>query len=302
MRRILLTTAAATAVMLGGCIYIDRGHADFEKIGDLEDCSSIQIREAPLGGEQVSLKACEIDSRLETDGDARLMGADISVSGRAGGTVRVTAADFVARDLDAGAVNASVADLVYHGAVAGDVDLNAADIRWHGPVGGDFDASAADLDFDGSVTGRLTARVGDARLAGRFSSLNLQGADVHLTREAEVGGDVQASVADLRHDGRIAGDLDLAARTVILNGDVEGQLDLNVDPGRRPWGRHDGLVELNGQSAGGEICARRVVITGEVSGPLRVRADEAPEIQGGSAADIDFTPRNGQRCDRGWED
>lgn len=284
MRRILLTTAAATAVMLGGCIYIDRGHTAHENTGD-----------------GVKFLSGEVNTRLDTDGDASLMGADISVSGRAGGTVTVAAADFTARDLNAGALDASAADIAFDGRVAGDVDLRAADIRWRGPVGGGFDASAADLDFDGSVTGPFTGRLADARLAGRFSTIDLQAADVHFTREAEASGDVRASLADFRHDGRIAGDLDLAANTVILNGDVDGQLAVSADPGRRPWSRTDGLVELNGQFEGGAICARRVVITGTVSGPLRVTADEAPDIQGGSAADIDFTPRNGRRCDRGWE-
>ncbi len=281
MKRILLTVASATALMLGGCIIVADGHS-----GDHD-------RVRYIGG--------EINSQLDTDGDARLTGTDVSVSGRADGTVRVTSADFVARGLQAGAVHAAAADISYEGTVAGDVDLRAADIHWRGTVGGRFDAAAADLDFTGSVGERLSASVADAHLSGEFAELDLRAADIRLTRDTVVYGDVKAAAASFHHDGQIAGKLDLSARTAVLNGDIEGYAKLSVDPGRLPWGRDDGLVEINGSMASGEICARRVVITGEVTGPLRVMADETPQINAGSAAEIEFTPRNGERCDHGWE-
>ncbi len=283
MRRFLLTTAAATAIMLGGCVIV------VDENGRIHD------------GDKLHYSTDALNTVLDTDGDARLVGPDITVTGRADGTVRVTGADFVARDLQAGAVNATAADIRYSGSVAGDVELQAADVRWRGPVGGAFEVSAADLNFDGSVGDQLSASVADARLSGEFGALNLRAADVHLTGEAWVNGDVDAAAATFRHDGMIEGALDLSAKTVFLDGDVDGQVSIQADPGRAPWRQNDGRVEINGSLAGGEICARHVVITGEVTGLLQVTADEAPHVEGGSVADIEFTPRNGARCDNGWE-
>ncbi len=283
MRRILLTTVAATAVMLCGCVVVvDDG-------GRSNDSGKAHAT------------VSYTHHQLDTDGDARLMGADITASGRADGTVRVTSADFVAHELNAGELRVTAADIEFDGSVAGGATLRAADIQWRGPVGGDFDVAAADLDFEGSVAGAFEGRLADARLRGDFNTLDLRAGDVLIASGSTVQADVKAAIADLRHDGVIDGELRLNARTVFLNGDVNGGVDLQVDPGRWPHGDHDGLVEINGSITGGEICARRVVITGTVSGPLMVTADEAPEINGGTAADIQFTPRNGERCGNGWE-
>lgn len=266
MRHFLLTTAAAGAVMLGGCMDVG---------------------------------AVSGDARLDTDGDADLMGADITASGRAGGHVSVAAADFRADGLQAGSLSVAAADVRFSGSVDGDVEIAAADVRWDAPVGGDYEIAAADLDFDGSVAGLFAAETADAELSGAFSNVEIRGADLELGSGAEIAGWLEASVADFTHNGRIAGDLTLNARTARLNGDVDGRLELRVDPGRRPWTAEDGLVEIHGAVAGGRICARTVVITGQVAGPLAVTADAEPEIRGGSAADIQFTARNGARCERG---
>ena len=230
------------------------------------------------------------------------MGADITVSGRAGGHVSVVGADFRADDLRAGSLSVAAADMRFTGAVDGDVEITAADVRWDGPVGGDVEISAADLEFDGRVNGGFFVESADAELSGRFADVEITAADLEISRDAQITGSVVAAVADFIHDGRIGGDLRLDARTVELNGDVGGGLDLFVDPGRQPWSAEDGLVEINGEVAGGRICARTVVITGQVTGSLAVTADDEPQLRGGgSAADIQFTARNGERCERGWE-
>ena len=274
MRHFLLTTAAAAAIMLAGCIEIDasaRGYAANER------------------------------TTLNTDGDVTLMGADITASGRAGGEVSVTAADFTGNNLRAGALNVVGADIRFTGSVEGDVSLAAADIRWDAPVGGDVDIAASDLSFEGEVSGHFNAEFADADFSGAFTDMTLAGADMALTRTSDVSGSVDAAAAEFTHRGSIRGDLILSARTAKLDGRIGGQLDLQVDPGRAPYDREDGLVEISGEVAGGRICARTVVVTGQVTGPLAVTADAQPEIRGGSAADIQFTARNGARCERGWE-
>jgi hypothetical protein len=114
---------------------------------------------------------------------------------------------------------------------------------------------------------------------------------------------VRADTAEFLHRGTVRGGLDLQARTVQLEGSVDGDLALYVDPGRRPHGVNDGRVEITGAVVGGFICARTVSLSGPVTGTLTVMSDDQPSLSGAAeAADIIYTPRNGQRCQRGMED
>ncbi|PWE17203.1 hypothetical protein DDZ18_05785 [Marinicauda salina] len=283
MTRLLLTTAAAgaMALALGGCIYVDTSGAAYASKG----------KQNLIGG--------DVSATLDEDGDFRVAGADVSLSGRVGGRLSVAGADFRGEDLSLGSLEGAAADVVFDGEVAEDVDMNVADMRWSGPVGGAFEVNAADLRFDGSVGGGFRANVADARLSGVFSDVRVNAADLVLEDGFQASGDVRVNAAELDVDGLISGRLDAAARTARIAGIVEGPLEIYADPGRRPHDREDGLVVISGRTAGGEICARRVVISGTVTGALAVTADEPATIEAGAdAPEVSFTAREGRECER----
>jgi cytoskeletal protein CcmA (bactofilin family) len=281
MTRLLLTTAVASVLALTGCIDVTIGTPAYASSNDS------------------SLRGGDFTAVLDEPGDFRLAGADVRVSGEVSGRLRVSAADFIARDFHAGALTVTAADIAFTGDVDGPVTLTASDVSWRGSIGESAEIRAADLDFDGRLDGRLFAQVADARLSGVFHDLEVSAADLELDRNSHVQGDVRANVADFELDGVIDGRLDLSARSVWINGDLNAPMVLNVDPGRGRLDPEDGLVELNGRSVGGSICARRVVVRGQVNGPLTIMADAPPEMRDGAqASDISFTARNGQRCER----
>lgn len=260
MRHLLLTSVAA--VLLQGCIIVD--------LGDAHAAVSTQ---SVVGG--------DIQLTLDEDADFQISGADLVLRGRVAGALSLSGADIVGRDLRLGALDANAADLDFDGAVAGDVAINAADLVWRGDVDGAFNANMA-----------------DGVLAGSFQSVRLNAADVHLRSAAEVNGALRVSAADLRVDGDVRRGLDAAVRSARIGGSVRGPFAIHADPGRPPYGRNDGRVEITGAIDGGFICARQVVISGQVSGRLEVVADEAPFIEGGSVQDISFTNRDGAPCRR----
>jgi len=281
MTRLLLTTAVASVLALTGCIDVTVSTPAYASNG------------------QQSLRGGDFTAVLDEDGDFRLTGADVRVSGDVAGRLRVSAAEFVARELHAGELSVTAADISFSGDVDGPVTLTASDVSWRGSIGDAVEIRAADLNFDGRVGGRFNAQVADAMLTGAFADLVISAADLELGRNAHVQGEMRANAADFELNGQIDGQLDLSARTAWLNGDLTSPMVLNVDPGRGRLSSEDGLVELNGESVGGTICARRVVIRGQVNGPLEVMADAPPVLlNGASAQDISFTARNGQRCER----
>jgi len=281
MTRLLLTTAVASVLALTGCIDVTVSSPAYAT------------------SSQQSLQGGDFTAVLDEAGDFRLTGADVRVSGEVAGRLRVSAAEFVAREFHAGAVSVTAADISFSGDVDGPVTLTASDVSWRGSIGQAAEIRAADLYFDGRVSGRFSAQVADAELSGAFADIEISAADLKLARNGQVEGDMYVNAADFELDGQVAGQLDLSARTAWLNGDLAVPMVLNVDPGRGRLSAEDGLVELNGDSVGGTICARRVVIRGQVNGPLEVMADSPPELlNGAQAQDITFTARNGQRCER----
>jgi len=281
MKRFLLMTGAASIIALTACVDIKVGSTAYAA----RDANTV------IGG--------EVSATLNESGDFRMTGADVSVSGRVGGELQVTAADFTARGFEAGALNLRAADIRYAGQVNRDVSLTGADIVWQGDIGGDAHIRGADLRFNGAVDGALEAHLADADLSGRFSDIELNAADLKVREDATIYGDVHVNAAKFDFDGDLHGHLSLSARTVYLNGAVREPFEIQADPGQGRLSPRDGLVEISGQVVGGEICARRVVITGEVTGALTVMADEAPELrQNAQASQINYTPRNGQRCER----
>ena len=281
MTRLLLTTAVASVLALTGCIDVTVSTPAY------------------ASGSHQSLQGGDFTAVLDEEGDFRLTGADVRVSGEVAGRLRASAAEFVARELHAGALSVTAADISFSGDVDGPVTLTASDVSWRDSVGDAVEIRAADLHFEGQVGGRFSAQVADAELSGAFAALDISAADLELARNAHVRGDVRANAADFEMDGRIDGQLDLSARTVWINGELNAPMILNVDPGRGRLSPEDGLVELNGDTVGGMICARRVVIRGDVNGPLEVMADAPPQLLNGAhAQDMTFTARNGQRCER----
>lgn len=281
MTRLLLTTAVASVLALTGCIDVTVSTPAY------------------ASSSQQSLRGGDFTAVLDEDGDFRLAGADVRVSGEVAGQLRVSAAEFIARDLHAGALAVTAADISFSGDVDGPVSLTGADVNWRGAIGDNAEIRAADLQFRGRVDGRLDAQVADAVLSGEFSDVDMSAADLVIDQDAVIHGALFANVAELALEGRIDGPLDLSARTALITGELHAPMILNIDPGRGQLSRRDGMVELNGVSVGGVICARRVVIRGQVNGPLEVIADTPPEVlPGAQADDIRFSARNGQRCER----
>lgn len=277
MKQLLLTAAAAVA--LSGCIIVD-----------LDGEAYAQGGRSVVGG--------DLTVTLDEPGDFRLTGADIEASGRVEGVLSVAGADFRGRALSLGGLDANLSDLRFDGEVDGAVDVNGADVRWDGPVGGDVSLNAADIDWSGDVDGAFRANMADGAFEGRFSEMRLNAADIEFRPGAAIGALLRVNAAELEFAGR-AGALDAVVRTARISGAVDGDAAIYADPGRRPHGRDDGLVEITGAIGGGEICARRVVIDGRVDGPLSVTADAEPELSGDAlGADISFTPRDGRRCER----
>lgn len=280
MKRFLLMTGTASILALTACIDVSVGSTAMARgSGNL------------VGG--------DVTATLDEQGDFRVVGADVMVRGRVGGQLRVGSAEFEARDLSVGALSVSAADLTFDGQVQEDLELNGADVRWRGDIGGDAHIRAADLNFEGQVNGRFDAQIADAVLSGEFHDMDISVADLQLTSRSHIHGDVHANAADFDLQGVLDGVLDLSARTVWISGEIHQPFNLQVDPGRGRLDRHDGRVEISGTVTGGSICAREVVITGEVTGSLNVMADTAPQVrEGAHVGQIDFTPRNGQRCTR----
>jgi hypothetical protein len=239
-----------------------------------------------------------INARLDEAGDYRLAGADIRASGRVAGTLRVAGADFRGETLEVGRIEGAAADFIFTGRTGQGGAINAADVRWTGESGGDLRFNAADFVFDGDVDGRLNANIADGRVNGTISELSLNAADLELGESLAVTGDARINAASLTLRGEVDGMLDASARTIRIAGRA-GQVDLYADPGRRPRRDTDGLVEIAGEIGGGAVCARTVVISGTVGGPLEVIADEQPRLESGASADsVSFTPRDGRRCER----
>ncbi len=275
--------ASVSAVALSGCIIIATESEDAGYLAKRHD------------GQRIS--GNDIRMTLDEDGDFEIDGTDVELSGRIGGRLDVDAADFVARGLTVGALDADAADVRYSGAVAGDLDVDSADLSFEGEIGGNADIDAADVRLTGSVAGALEIDAADVDLNGRFGEVDVDSADLRVGEGSELAS-LRADIASLRFAGRVTGAFEIDGRRVILSGAVDGPVIINADPGRRPYGRNDGRVEISGPIGGGFICGRVVEISGPVNGPLEVVADSAPDLAGAAeAADITFSQRQG-RCGR----
>ncbi|MGP1275118.1 MAG: hypothetical protein ACQRW7_06845 [Caulobacterales bacterium] len=278
--RLLLSTVTATAVILIACAPVP-----------LAATTSAQDGTRITGG--------DIRLALNEDGNARLTGADISLSGRVGGQLDVTGADISLRDISIGSLDATGADVRLAGSVFGDAEITGADITIRGNIAGNLRVRGADLRLEGNVDGDVDGSFADARFNGQLGSLTANGADISLTDNTRVVGDVRLNAAELETDGELGGLLYANVRTAHIGGSVAGGVDIYADEGRRWRDHEDGLVEITGEVSGGTICARRVVISGSVTGPLSVRALEPVSFAGeGAAPQLEYTPRGDERCRR----
>lgn len=279
--RLLLSTVTATAVILVACVPTP-----------LTASSSAQDGTRISGG--------DIRLSLNEDGNARITGADVRLDGRVGGELRVTGADLMLRDMSVGSLGATGADISFAGAVLGDARVTGADISIRGNIDGDLTVRGADLRLEGNVAGAVDGSFADARFNGRLGSLHANGADIRLADGSSVDGDVRVNAAEIVSEAAIGGTFYANVRTARLGGSVAGEVDIYADEGRG-WrlGDDDGLVEISGELSGGTICARRVVISGTVTGPLNIRAAEAVSFTGnGAAPQLEYTPRGDTRCRR----
>jgi cytoskeletal protein CcmA (bactofilin family) len=148
----------------------------------------------------------------------------------------------------------------------GNVYLAAGIARTAGPVGGDFYAVGGQVTIDEPVQGEVFAAGGRVTVAAPV------GDDLHV-----IGGDVTVT-------GPVSGDAMIASGTISIAGDasVDGRVTLA-----------GGNVEIAGTLArGGRIFADRLVISGQVSGGLRIVASRI-EIAAGAKIEgpIHFTSR-----------
>lgn len=304
MKRFLLTTGAASLVMLTACSELDLGGRAFADTGSAPSQRVQLITGAGSVGStsrDVRLIGGDINTTLDTAENARVAGADVRLTGRVGGALEIAASELVLDDVTAGSLDVAAADMRFSGSVSGPARVRAADLYWGGTANGPLTIAAADLEFDGQA-GAVNAQVADASFTGEAGDMSLQSADLVFER-GFTAASVRADAAEFVHRGAIRGGLDLQARTVQLDGSVDGGLALYVDPGRRPHRADDGRVEITGAVGGGFICARTVALSGPVNGPLTVMSEEQPFLSGAAeGADISYTPRNGQRCQRGMED
>ncbi|GGB75149.1 hypothetical protein [Glycocaulis alkaliphilus] len=279
--RLLLSTVTATAVILVAC-----------GLPPVASSSSAQDGTRITGG--------DIRLSLNEDTDARITGADVRLDGRVGGELRVAGADITLRDMSVGSLSVTGADVSFAGAVLGDARVTGADISIRGNVGGDLRVRGADVRMEGNVAGEVDGSFADAHFNGRLGSLRANGADIRLAAGSIVDGDVRLNAAAFDSRAAIGGTLHANVRTARLGGSVAGNADIYADEGNRRRLRDtDGLVEISGELSGGTICARRVVISGTVTGPLSVRALEPVSFTGdGTAPQLDYTPRGSDRCRR----
>ncbi|MEQ8434517.1 MAG: hypothetical protein RIA71_09770 [Oceanicaulis sp.] len=304
MKRFLLTTAGASLVMLTACNELDLGGRAFADAGSASSQRVQLITGAGSVGStsrDVRLIGGDINTTLDTAENARVAGADVRLTGQVGGALEIAAAELVLDDVTAGSLDVAAADMRFSGSVSGPTRVRAADLYWGGTANGPLTIAAADLEFNGRA-GVVDAQVADASFTGEAGDMSFQSADLVFER-GFTAESVRADAAEFLHRGALRGGLDLQARTVQLEGSVDGDLALYVDPGRRPHRADDGRVDISGAVAGGFVCARTVSLSGPVNGPLTVISDEQPSLSGAAeAADISYTPRNGQRCERGMED
>jgi|GEM_PF-2097937 len=304
MRRFLLTTGAASLVMLTACSELDLGSRAFADTGSSSSPRVQLITGAGSVGStarDVRLIGGDINTTLDTAANARIAGADVRLTGEVGGALEIAAAELILDEVTAGSLDVAAADMHFSGSVSGPARVRAADVYWGGTANGPLTIAAADLEFNGRA-GAVDAQIADASFTGEAGVMSLQSADLVFER-GFTAASVRADAAEFLHRGAVRGDLDLQARTVQLEGSVDGNLALYVDPGREPHRRDDGRVEINGAVGGGFICARTVTLSGPVNGPLTILSDAQPSLSGAAeAADIIYTPRNGQRCQRGMED
>lgn len=278
--RLLLSTVAATAVILIACGPVP-----------ISSSSSAQDGTRVAGG--------DIRLSLNDDEDARITGADVRLDGRVGGELRVAGADITLRDMSVGSLTVAGADVSFAGAVLGDARVTGADVSIRGNIGGDLRVRGADLRLEGNVAGEVDGSFADAWFNGRLGSLRANGADIRLADNSSVDGDVRLNAAAFDTRALIGGMVHANVRTARLGGSVAGGIDIYADEGRRRYRDADGLVEISGEVSGGTICARRVVISGTVTGPLSVRAQEPVTFTGdGSAPQLEYTPRGDARCRR----
>ena len=207
---------------------------------------------------------------LDRDGSYSRIGGDIELTGRVGGDLSLISGDVTADELDVG----------------GDVSLAAGDVEFRGSVGGEASVAAGDVDWAADVGGELSIAAGELNLSGYII------------------GEASLAAGEMTLDAVFEDGLSAAADEIYLAGRVSGELTLvaaNKIRARRRNETSHGRIELSGEIVdGGEVCTRtlRLTSTANVSGTLRVWAEQAPVIDAGAqTGNLVFEARDGRDCD-----
>lgn len=285
MKIFLVTSAAAGALIVSGCA--DSAVASVHMTGSSAYASS------------------DGHHTYDQDGDASLMGSDMSVSGRIGGDLSMIGSDLEV-DADIGEGMSLVgSDIEFTGSVGQGASIAGSDVKWSGTAGGDVDIAGSDVEWSGAAEGSLSIAGSDIEIDGRIGEdLEIAGSDISLSRATSVGGDLSVAGSDLSVLGEVSGNADLVGSRIDLFGHIEGRV-LAIAYSRRGWNwssdNSHQRIRINGAvGEGSAVCARRVEIgdDADISGTLAVFAENPPVFDGGgSRANVTFEEIGDRDCD-----
>jgi hypothetical protein len=207
---------------------------------------------------------------LDRDGSYSRIGGDIDLRGRVGGDLSLISGDVTADALEVGGdVSLAAGDVDFTGSVGGEASVAAGDVDWSADVGDELSIAAGELNVAGHIVGEASLAAGEMTLAATFDD------------------GLSAAADEIYMAGRVRGELTLVAANKIRN--------------RRRDEVSHGRIELSGEIVdGGEVCTRtlRLTSTANVSGTLRVWAEETPSIDAGAdSGNLVFEARDGCDCD-----
>ena len=243
-----------------------------------------------------SIKGVDIRATLNEDGDFRVQGSDVALSGKVDGHLFVRTAEFAATDLSTRTMETYATEVDLQGDIDGDLVLHATHLASTADISGPLEIHTRGLAMSGHVTGPVQVSMIDGHLDGRFSSVTLRGNDVAFRQAARIGR-LDVSARDVSIDGTVEGPLAASVRSVRIGGVVSDRAEINAHPGVVPDEQRDGYVEIAGRMSDVRICADRVVVSGTVAGQLVVSANEPPRFEAqGQATEVRYLPRRDGRC------
>lgn len=152
----------------------------------------------------------DINLDVDRDGDVNFLGANVDITGRAGGNVQGLAADI---NIDAD--------------IGGNIEIVGADLTIGGTVGGNVEAAGADITLSSDVAGEVSLAGADITILGTISSdLEAAGAVVNIEENARINGDINLAGRDVYVRGSVGGEAEIIGREVFISGRIEGPAEL----------------------------------------------------------------------------